>query len=314
VLAGLVSLALSGVLFGLATTFPAMLAARIVGGISSAFSWTSVFTWCVERSSAGRRDHVGGLIFGAGFAGVTLGPTLGALAAQVGTGTVFTGFAIVVALLIPPVALARDGRVSAPGRTGGFLAFARSTSVAVALTLQALPGFLSGALGLLLTLRLAGLGAGARGIAAAFVTAAIVQGASSVAIGRWSARRDARRPALAAVVVAAGLTASVIALRTIWLVSAALVVIYAAAAVLLVTATSLLGTAMARSGHPTAFGYALMNLAFAPGSIVGSLAAGAIRQDAGQAPALVMVSVVCLCTAIPLVGGLTVRAAARARR
>jgi hypothetical protein len=268
--------------------------------VSSAFSWTSILTWCIELSTPARRDHVTGIVFGAGFAGVTLGPTLGALGAEVGTRTVFIAFAIATAALIPPVLMLPAGEVAVPASMSAFIRLARSPSVAGALSLQALPGFISGALGLLLTLRLAQLGTTANGIAATFFVAALVQGAGSVLVGRRVGIVGAGRPALVGVLAAGCLTACFVAIDNALLVSATLVAVYAATAVILVSGASLLSAAVARAGQVSAFGYALMNLAFAPGAIVGSIASGALRQGAGQGPALIMVSVVCLCTAIPL--------------
>ena len=89
VLIGLVGVALTTALFGLATTAWQLDVARFAQGLSSSFSWTGSLAWLVAVSSRDRRGQVIGRAFAAAVAGALLGPVLGGVATLTGTGWAF---------------------------------------------------------------------------------------------------------------------------------------------------------------------------------------------------------------------------------
>jgi predicted MFS family arabinose efflux permease len=293
-------LAASSVVFGLAGSYGPLVAARTLEGAASALAWTSMLAWLVAVSTPGRRARLLGLVFGAAFLGFTLGPVLGAIAVGAGPRSTFVAMgAFSGALAVWTFFLATPERRA---RTS-LAAYARligRSGVPYSLLLQALPGALVGATTVVASLRLAELGSSAATIAAAFVIAGAVQGLASPIAGRWTDRIGPMRPIRSGLVVAAvaclataipGLPALVIAL---------LAVSWIAFALVLVPATALLTRAVERARGDQSLGFALMNLAFAPGALIGSVAAGVLRDRSGDVAALGLVSILCLATlAVP---------------
>ena len=287
-------LAVSSVAFGLAESFPVLVVARTVEGVGSALAWTSMLAWLVAASPATRRARLLGLVFGAAFAGFTLGPVLGAIAVGIGpraafvaTGAVAAGLALWALVLDAPV------RAAAP-RFAAYLRLARQRGVPYALLLQALPGMLVGATTVVASLRLSDLGASSTAIAAAFVVAGALQGIGSPIAGRWTDRVGTLLPIRAGLLLAAASAVAIALPDGSPAVAALLAVSWIAFAVVLVPATALLAAAVDEAHEDQSLGFALMNLAFAPGALVGAVAAGVLRDAAGDVAALATVSVLCL--------------------
>ena len=92
-------------------------------------------------------------------------------------------------------------------------------------------------------------------------------------------------------IAATGIVGGVLAL------GASVVLAWGAIAIVLTPATAALTTGVERAGEDSSLGFALMNLAFAPGAIVGAVMAGVLRDLAGDDVALGVVALICIATA-----------------
>jgi predicted MFS family arabinose efflux permease len=142
-------------------------------------------------------------------------------------------------------------------------------------------------------LRLSGLGWGATGIGAVFLIAAAVSMVVNPALGRWSDRRRLA-PVRLALVLSIGGSLALAASTGRWLYAAIVVAADVVYALLWTPATVLLSDAAAERGVGFVVGFALMNLAWSPGQLVGSLFAGAIGQTTSDAVAYAVAAVLCV--------------------
>ncbi len=164
-----------------------------------------------------------------------------------------------------------------------------------------LPGILFGMLGVLGPLRLSELGLGALGIGATWLVATAFEAIASPYVGRVSDRRGRIAPILV------GLVASAIALSLLpwpdrWFVLAVLVLCAAVSFGLFwAPAMSLLADSSEARGLDYAYGFALMNMAWAPGQFTGAVLGGALAGATGSdAVPYLCAGVVCVLTlAVP---------------
>src|SRR5215831_3293932 len=101
VLVGLTLMGLSSLGFAFAHGFGPLLAARFLQGCGSGFTWAGSFAWLLAAAPRERRGELIGTALGAGVFGALFGPVIGAAAALVGRGVVFTalaGLAVVLAV------------------------------------------------------------------------------------------------------------------------------------------------------------------------------------------------------------------------
>ncbi len=294
----LLVLAVSSVVFGFAGSFEAVVAARTVEGVASAFAWTATLAWLASVSLPVQRARLFGLVFGTAFAGFTLGPVLGAIAARVGTDVVFSVFALVAAcaavLAFTFVAAGRPQQRP----LAAYRSLVVQPGIPYALWLQAMPGFLAGSIGVVAALRLSGLGASTSTIAAVFLVGGAVQAAVSPLAGGWTDRVGPLRPIRGGFLAAALLIAATGLLERLVLLGASVALALGATAWVLTPATAALTTGVERAGEDSSLGFALMNLAFAPGAILGAVLAGVLRDTAGDGTALGVVALVCVGTAL----------------
>jgi predicted MFS family arabinose efflux permease len=152
----------------------------------------------------------------------------------------------------------------------------RSPRVAAGAWLTTLPALLFGTLSVLGPLRLSRLGFSSLAIGATWLTAAAIEGAWNPIVGRLVDRRGRRG------LVTLALAASVPVLVAIpwaderWALAALVVVAAAAFGTLWTPSLSLLTDESEHLGLDYAWSFAILNLAWAPGQVVGSAAGGAL--------------------------------------
>lgn len=293
---GLVLIAFTSVMFGVADSVVALDLARFVQGIASACAWTAAFTWLVAVAPAERRGQMIGTVLGVAIAGALFGPVLGGLGSLLGTGPVF-GAVGLVALGVAAFALMQDtpprGELQPIGRLFGALHDRRLLG---GFWLVALPGLLFGTLTVLAPLRLSDLGVSALGIGAVFLAATALEAAISPVMGRHSDRRGIRHAVTLALIAS-----TVGALILPWPERAAVLVpvtILAACAfgMFWTPAMTLLTTSAERLGLQVAWVFALSNLAWAPGQGVGAAVGGALARASSDAVPYLILSAACLGT------------------
>jgi predicted MFS family arabinose efflux permease len=306
---GLLLLAAASVAFAFGTSFAALASARFVQGVAGAAAWAAGLTWLVEIAPRERRAQVIGTALGTGIAGAIGGPALGALAHVAGPRPVFSAVGVLALALAVAAALTPVGGEAPP--TSGLRVALREPRVLAGAWLTTLPTLCYGVFGVLVPLRLSGLGVGAAGIALVFLTAAAVEAPVSPLAGRLADRRGRLVPIRAGLV---GLLAAALLMplqQRPWLLAAVVVAGATFSGVLLTPASALLSDGAESVGAPQGLVFGLFNLAWAIGQVVGS--AGGARLADATSDAVPYLTVACL-AAVTLVGLVRLRFIARRAR
>src|SRR3954452_20109163 len=156
-LVSLVAFAATSIAFGLADSYPALLATRSPQRIAGAACWMGAMVWLLEVAPVERRGEWLGLAFGISEAGAIAGPVIGGLAARVGRPATFAAVGALSLLL----ALATTRFPAPPRVEGGALhlrAMVSSGRVRTTMAIAMLPAIVLAAVSVLAPLQQHGLG------------------------------------------------------------------------------------------------------------------------------------------------------------
>ena len=296
VIAGLLVLGVSSVVFGFAEHIALLNGARFVQGVAGALIWSGALTWLIVASPDERRGSVIGTALGMAVAGALLGPVLGAIAAEVGTELVFTGVlgvAIVLAILAAGLPDAR-----APEEQGlrEVAATMVSRPVLTAFAFVAVPSTMFGAVEVLVPLRIDELGGGHALIAAGFISGAALEATLAPLSGRYSDRAGRRIPFTVGLSICAVAMTAIAVAGTLGLVLAGLIVTALGAGICFAPALTMLSEAAESTGLHQGFAAGLSNMAWASGQVLGGLAGGAAASVAGYAAPSLAIAALLLAT------------------
>lgn len=302
-LSGLLGLAITSVVFGIANSYWELLITRILQGVAGALCWTAGIAWLVEVAPATRRSEMIGLFSGASAAGAVLGPALGGAAALVGRAEAFTAVALFVALVA--LEAARRPR-PAPHDWQPIVQVARahaSPQLWGGQWLVCLPGLLLGTIGVLAPLRLHRLGLGPVGIAATYLVAASLGILARPAVGRWADRRG-RTAAIRLLLVGCIVVTVVVPwVGDRWLASIFVMLAVCNYGLLWGPTMAWLSQAYEQAGIAQAVGFALMNLTVGVAIVAGAAVAGEIAHLAGDPIAYAVAITACLVSITALTAG-----------
>jgi MFS family permease len=278
---GLTLMGLSSVAFAFVHGFWPLAAARFVQGCGSGFTWAGSFALLLASAPRERRGELIGTALGAAVFGALFGPVVGAGAALLGRGVVFTAVAGLAVLLafwtlriepIPP----EHPSTAAVGRA------LRNSRFAAGLVLMALPALLWGVLSTLAPLQLADFGWGAAAIGAVWLAGSAFETILSPLAGRMLDRRGAVAPIQMALAVSAVVSVGLAAGPRPLLYVPLLILASGAYGVLFTPAFALIAEGAERSGLPQGMAFGLMNAAWAMGALVGPAAGGAVAAASGD--------------------------------
>jgi MFS family permease len=301
VLAGLATLALASIAFAFARTPWQLDSARLVQGASSAFSWTGGLAWLVAAAPARRRGRLIGSAMGAAIGGALFGPVIGGTASVAGSRPTFLGIA---GLALALLAWALRMPATVPVRAQPLSALRRALhepSLLGSVWFVTLPGLLFGTLSVLAPLRLSDLGFGAVAIGSVWLLTAALEALLSPLLGYVSDRVGRRRPLVAA------LTASGLVLLALpwpgnpYLLSVLVVACGLSFGSFWSPAMSLLADESERQRLDYGYAFALMNLAWAPGQVIGAAGGAALARASVDAVSYAALAVVCALTLAALV-------------
>jgi MFS family permease len=281
-LAGLIGLAVSSLVFGLAQEVWLLDAARFTQGLAAACTWAAGFAWVVDRAPPGRRGEMIGTPLAAAIAGALLGPVLGTAADELGPEVVFAGVAV-TALALAALTLREDAAPGEPSDLRRVAAAARMPAVRVGVWVVALPALAAGVLNVLVPLRMDALGAASVAIGATYLVAAAFEAAMSPVVGRISDRRGRLVP------IRAGLIAAAVLLVAIPIPSSelAVAVLFVFTALALATfwapAMALLSDEIESARVQQGYAFAFTNIAWSAGQLVGNGAGGALAEATADA-------------------------------
>lgn len=304
-LLGLALLAVTSVAFSLAQSVVLLDLARFVQGVGGACSWAAGMAWLVSASPSERRGELIGAALAAAIVGVLLGPVLGGAATVVGPEPVFGGVAAIAlalaawAWLTPGVPPEAEPALAAVWRA------LRRPAVAAGFWLFLLPALFAGVLEVLAPLRLDELGASGVAVGGAFLAAAAVEASLSPVVGRISDRRGRLTPIRAGLAGAVATALLMPLAGTAALSAAALIAAVAALGTFWAPAMALVSDASEQAGLAQGLAFALSNLAWAGGHLIGGAGGGALAEASADAVPYVALAVLC---------GVTLAAVARQPR
>jgi MFS family permease len=306
-LLGLAVMIVTSVGFGFADSVLTLNAARFGQGVGSALAWTGALAWLVSSAPRDRRGELIGIAMGSAVAGALVGPLLGLAATKLGPEPTFTAVAAVDVGLLVWAAFMPAAPPREPQRLREVRRAVRQPLIVQGFWFVTLAAVLLGIISVLGPLRLDELGWSAVAISIAFFVAAGVEAALAPVQGRWSDRRGAWAP------IRVGLAGSIVASLALILVDApwGYILLVVAASIAYgffwVPGTAMLSEGAERTGLELAFGAMLMNLAWAPGNVVGAAAGGALAESAGDGAVFLVAAALC---AISLVVGARLGSAA----
>jgi MFS family permease len=298
VIAGLLTLGCSSLVFGLVNQIGALDAARFIQGIAGALIWSGALTWLITSAPEENRGRVIGSALGTAVAGALFGPVIGALAASVGTGPVF-GSVLVVTLLLSYGALRLpDRHVAERQPLRSVLATMRSRPVLEASAFVAVPSVMFGAIEVLVPLRIDALGGSNGVIAAGFIAGAALESALSPLSGRWSDRHGHRTPFVSGLLVCAVAMVAVALVATLGTMLAALILSSLGSGLCFTPALTLLSDTAEASGLHQGFAAGLSNMAWASGQVMGGIGGGVLATLTGNAAPSLAIAALLVGTAL----------------
>jgi MFS family permease len=296
VLIGLAGMALTTVTFGFADSIWLLDASRFLQGLASSFSWTAGLAWLVAAAPPGRRGETIGAAMGAAIVGALFGPVLGGIASLTGTGPAFASVAVLAGALGVWAWRTPAFRPAEPQPLSRLASALRDRGVVASVWFVLVPALLFGVLNVLGPLRLDELGLAAVAIGATWLIAASFEAALAPAIGRISDRRGRLTPLRAGLVGSAAATAALPWLGHGWLLAVFVVVAACCFGTFWTPAMSMLADRAEAIGLDYAYGFALINLAWAPGAAAGAALGGAAARATSDAAVYLTLSALCAAT------------------
>jgi MFS family permease len=294
VVAGLLLMVVTTAAFGFAENIVLLDLARFAQGFSSALTWTASLAWLVARAPADRRGLLIGTAMSAAIVGALCGPVLGGIASIVGIEVAFAGVALLGLVLAAWAALTPATRPEHAQPLSTLWAAIRDRGILAAVWFVTLPALLFSTMGVLAPLRLDALGWGAVAIGSVFLVSAAVEAALNPAAGRVSDVRGRLLP------IVAGLAGSAVATLLLpwpdqpWLLALLIVGAGMAFGVFWTPAMSHLTDLAEGRGLDYAYGFALVNLAWAPGQALGASGGGALARATSDAVPYLLLTLTCL--------------------
>jgi MFS family permease len=298
VIAGLLLLGGSSLVFGFGKEIGLLDAARFAQGVSGALIWSGALTWLITTAPRERRGSVIGTALGTAVAGALVGPLLGAIAAEVGTEAVF-GAVLAIAALLAAFA-SRLPEAGPPERQPlrEVAATIVTRPILIATSFVAVPSMMFGAVEVLVPLRIDELGGGHAAIAGGFIAGAALEGALAPLAGRYSDRVGRRIPFVLGTGVCACAMVGIAAAQALGPILGALILGSLGAGICFAPALTTLSEAADASRLHQGYAAGLSNMAWAAGQTVGALAGGGVAGAAGYAiPSLAVAALLLMTSA-----------------
>jgi MFS family permease len=299
-LIGLAVMAVTTVTFGFADSIWLLDVARFLQGVASSFTWTAALAWLVAAAPPERRGETIGTAMGAAIFGALFGPVLGGIASVVGTGAAFASVAVLATALGVWALRMPAFSPSDPQPLSRLFGSLRDREVVASVWFVLLPALLFGVLNVLGPLRLDVLGLSALAIGLTWLVSASFEALLAPAVGRLSDRRGRLIPLRAGLVAAAAVTALLPWIGSRWLLAACVVLAAISYGMFWTPAMSMLADRAEAIGLDYAYGFALINLAWAPGAAAGAALGGAFARATSDAVVYLTLSGLCVATLVML--------------
>jgi MFS family permease len=292
VLIGLALMAVASVGFAFGHSVAMLDAMRFLQGVGGACTWAGGFGWLLSLAAPEERGRTIGTAMSAALGGLLLGPALGALARAVGPEAPFTAIAVLGAALAvaamrleaPPVGAV----VARPLATA-----LRDPPIRLGMLLVTLPALVFGTVEVLVPLALDRLGATSVAIAATFIAASGIEAGAQILAGRAADRHGRLWPIRICLAGALAFMLLVPLPQAAWLLAGVTTIGCVVTGALNTPAMALLSDSVDAAGIDQSFGFALVNLVWASGQVVGTVAGGALAGATSDAVAYLTVAAGC---------------------
>ena len=278
-LVGLSGMVVTTALFGFAGSEWLLDTARLLQGASSSCSWTAGLAWLIAEAPAESRGRLIGSAMGVAIAGAMLGPVIGGIAAVTSTEATFAGVACLGFALAAWAAATPSRREPLRQPVSMLLRALTKRRMLASVWLVALPSMSFGTLGVLAPLRLHALGLGAVAIGAVWLVSVGVEATGAPFVGAISDRRGRALPLL----VGAGAAAICLALFPVadvkwWTFAVAIAACSFVLGTFWAPSMALASDEAEAQQLDYAFGFAIINLAWAPSQVAGSAGGGRLAD------------------------------------
>jgi MFS family permease len=279
ILVGLGGMTVTTALFGFAHSEWLLDTARLLQGASSSCSWTAGLAWLIADAPANARGRLIGSAMGVAIFGAMLGPVIGGIASVTSTQATFGGIACIGLGLAACAATTPSHREPSGQPVSMLFGALVKRGMLASVWLVALPSISFGVLGVLAPLRLHDLGLGAVGISGVWLVAIAFEATSAPLVGSVSDRRGRLWPLRLGAAAAAACFALFPALDARWWTFAAGIVACSfALGAFWAPSMSLASDEAEALGLDYAYGFAIINLAWAPAQVVGSAGGGRLAD------------------------------------
>jgi MFS family permease len=283
-LIGLGGMTLTTALFGFAHSEWLLDTARFLQGASSSCSWTAGLAWLIADAPANTRGRLIGSAMGVAIFGAMLGPVIGGIASLTSTQVTFGGVACIGFGLLAWAAATPSHRAPSGQPVSMLFGALRERRMLASVWLVGLPSIYFGALAVLAPLRLHELGLGAVGIGAVWLCAIGLEATSGPLIGYVSDRRGRIWPLRFSAAAAVICLVLFPVLDDRWTTFAVGIVVCSfAAGAFWAPSMSLASDEAEALGLDYAFGFAIINLAWAPAQVAGSAGGGRLAEATSDA-------------------------------
>ncbi len=294
VIAGLLLMVVTTTIFGFADDIVVLDIARFAQGFASALTWTASLAWLVSEAPVERRGLLIGTAMSAAIVGALFGPVLGGIASVIGIEVTFASVGVLGLVLVvwaattPAVVPQRAQPLSM------LWAAVQDRAVLGSVWFVTLPALLFSTMGVLVSLRLDELGMSAVGIGGVFLVSAGIEAVLNPAAGRISDVRGRLLP------IRVGLVASAVAAFLLpwpesrWVLAVLVLFAGMAFGIFWTPAMSHLTDLAEHRGLDYAYGFALVNLAWAPGQALGASGGGALARATSDTVPYLILSALCL--------------------
>ena len=294
VIAGLLLMVVTTTVFGFADDIVVLDIARFAQGFASALTWTASLAWLVSEAPVERRGLLIGTAMSAAIVGALFGPVLGGIASVIGIEVTFASVGVLGLVLVvwaattPAVVPQRAQPLSM------LWAAVQDRAVLGSVWFVTLPALLFSTMGVLVSLRLDELGMSAVGIGGVFLVSAGIEAVLNPAAGRISDVRGRLLP------IRVGLVASAVAAFLLpwpesrWVLAVLVLFAGMAFGIFWTPAMSHLTDLAEHRGLDYAYGFALVNLAWAPGQALGASGGGALARATSDTVPYLILSALCL--------------------
>ena len=294
VIAGLLLMVVTTTVFGFADDIVVLDIARFAQGFASALTWTASLAWLVSEAPVERRGLLIGTAMSAAIVGALFGPVLGGIASVIGIEVTFASVGVLGLVLVVWAATTPAAVPQRAQPLSMLWAAVQDRAVLGSVWFVTLPALLFSTMGVLVSLRLDELGMSAVGIGGVFLVSAGIEAVLNPAAGRISDVRGRLLP------IRVGLAASAVAAFLLpwpesrWVLAVLVLFAGMAFGIFWTPAMSHLTDLAEHRGLDYAYGFALVNLAWAPGQALGASGGGALARATSDTVPYLILSALCL--------------------